>query len=77
LDKNRNPYFWSVVILYIFALIYGISVLKVLKADDSFQISNLQISIWISYFLGMHACISFFEHIYTKNTQHAETFKYH
>ncbi|NPE28621.1 hypothetical protein HNV12_11755 [Methanococcoides sp. SA1] len=57
LNKDRNPYFWSVVVLYIFALIFGISVLKTLHASESYKTSNLQTSIWILYFLGIHAFV--------------------
>ncbi|TGC09444.1 DUF2254 family protein [Methanolobus halotolerans] len=63
LDKDRVPHFWSLLTIYIFALIYGTFVLKFLKAENAYDPSNLQTSVWIACFLGLIAIMSLIKYI--------------
>jgi hypothetical protein len=63
LDKDRVPHFWSLLAIYIFALIHGIFILKFIKTENSYVLSNLQTSIWIACSLGVIAFLSLIKYI--------------
>ncbi|MEL4306386.1 hypothetical protein [Methanococcoides sp. LMO-2] len=58
MKRDKNPHFWSIVVIYSFALIYGVFILKALKTSNSDAVSNLQYSLWVVCLLGVQAFLS-------------------
>ncbi|WP_440956114.1 DUF2254 family protein [Methanosarcina sp. Mfa9] len=80
-DKNRNPDFWIIMVIYIGAMIYGAFILKQIGEGDlylanAFQkylpteivyvLFDIQTAIWFTFFLSIIAFTSLW--VYIKNT---------
>ena len=80
-DKNRNPDFWIIMVIYIGSMIYGAFILKQIGVDylylaNTFKkylptgpvyvLFDIQTAIWFTFFLSSIAFISLW--VYIKNT---------
>lgn len=61
-DKNRNPDFWILILIYVGSILYGALVLKIIEGNDfpksTLPFINIQTHIWITYFLAFLAFFS-------------------
>ena len=69
-DKNKNPDFWILIIIYLVAMLYSALVLKLI--DDNLTpdgliennhasikiLTNIQTHIWMTYFMSFFAFVS-------------------